>query len=294
MPAVVALVFTAHVVGCSSGNANEPTIGEIPAITDPAEVTLPLDAYESDPEENYDVQLAAWRLIEDCVARFDGTYTASKPTLDAMQLGPFATPNERRYGLADLDSATVHGYRVSPELLGSQTKVGGWSPSEEELVLVRGSTDRPRPVDLNGDPLPEGGCSAEANRLLGSGVSDNQAHISLPSLLGSEAHELAENDSRVQVALREWSECMSRSNFSYATVWDPNNRQWPTPIEDEEIATAVADVSCKHEVNLIGIWSAVETAYQTQVIHDHQAELDALLADRETEIANAALVLGDD
>lgn len=291
--AVLALGCGAAVLGCSSGNVNEPTIGVVPVTVDPSEVVLPLDAYTFGAEEHQTVSLAAWQLIADCVDRFGDRYTASKPSTDTEALPHFAVSHARRYGLASVESAMVNGYRAPQELPGLTTK-GGWDPTPEELTLVRGASRPPIPLDVDGNALPDGGCLAEANRQLGSDDLADQFHYPFPDLLGAQTHDLAEEDSRVRVAMRDWSACMERSGYQYRDVWEPINRAWPTPMSDEEVNTATADVLCKHEVNLVGIWSTVEAAYQAQAIEQHRDELDALREQLDAELAKAAQVLDQD
>lgn len=38
-----------------------------------------------------------------------------------------------------------------------------------------------------------------------------------------------------------------------------------------EIATAVADVKCKQQVDYVTVWQSVETTYQNKIIKDQQA-----------------------
>ncbi len=287
--AVVALALL--VIGCGAGNGDEPVIGEIPEITDPSDVVLPLDVFSYSPEQYRDVQLAAWQLIRDCVTRFGGEYTVPKELVVEMPALLFS--HERRYGIADENLAATNGYHVAPELLGARGK-GGWNPSPEELVLVRGTTAATIRIDRIGNPLPEGGCGAEADAVLSgsSSPTDGTAGFSVPDVLASEAHGLAEGDSRVREAMAGWSACMARQGYRYRDVWEANDQGWPTPAGDDQIATAVSDVRCKHEVNLVGIWSTVEAAYQERLIEQHRADLDDLRARLEAETANAAQVLG--
>jgi hypothetical protein len=45
------------------------------------------------------------------------------------------------------------------------------------------------------------------------------------------------------------------------------------PVSDEQRAVASADVACKDEVNLVGTWLAVETAYQTRALEENSEAL---------------------
>lgn len=86
---------------------------------------------------------------------------------------------------------------------------------------------------------------------------------------------------------------MGRSGYDYDSVWEPNNQNWPEPVGEEEIAVAEADVACKQEVNLVGIWFAVESAYQRRTIQQNAEDLEPHRLVLEAEVANAAAVLND-
>ena len=277
---------------CAGSGISEPALGGIPIVMETHELVLPLDAYLYSPGQYLSVQRAAWQLTRECVERFGDEYTVSEPTVEGGVLEPFLFGNQRRYGLFDAESAAEHGYHVAEELFQGGGK-GGWSPSQAELVLVRGSSGSSKPTDQTGQLLPDGGCGAEADRILDSGGPgpDQAADFGLPGSLATESHERSESDSRVRDVVDQWSECMERRGYDYGNVWEPNNQNWPEPVGEEEIAVATSDVACKQEVNLLGVWLAVETAYQKGAIQEHATELNPLRAKVATEAANAAQIL---
>jgi len=69
---------------------------------------------------------------------------------------------------------------------------------------------------------------------------------------------------------------MRRHGFNYDSIWKPGDREWPEPAGDEEIATALADVDCKVETNLVGIRVGIESELQERFIRDNWAELRVL------------------
>ncbi|MGH8826651.1 MAG: hypothetical protein ACRDVZ_03415, partial [Jiangellaceae bacterium] len=168
--------------------------------------------------------------------------------------------------------------------------VGAWNPSEVELLVVKGpeAGSANVPDDTQGNPLPDGGCGGEATAALG-GFSED---FGLPDGLTGESYERAESDSRVKAAVDEWAACMDRAGYEYESIWEPNNADWPDPAGPEEIAVATADVACKAETNLAGIWLAVETAYQNQLIEENAEKLAELKAWRDNYLHNAAEALG--
>ncbi|MGN6175974.1 MAG: hypothetical protein ACTHPS_23950 [Streptosporangiaceae bacterium] len=56
------------------------------------------------------------------------------------------------------------------------------------------------------------------------------------------------------------------------------SRHWRTPPNKAEIATAVADVTCKTQTDLLNTWLAVEAAYQQALIGRNLATLSRLQA----------------
>ena len=138
-----------------------------------------------------------------------------------------------------------------------------------------------------GQKVPDGGCHGEANREIGERPA---TETELLALLQKQAIFYAEQDDRLLAAFKLWSGCMARAGFSYSQPWAANDQgRWKDPrSRDEQILTATADVACKHEVNLVGIWVAVESAYQRQLMQAHgNALADArqrLEAQRETAL----------
>jgi hypothetical protein len=86
---------------------------------------------------------------------------------------------------------------------------------------------------------------------------------------------------------------MATRGYRYAEVMDPNNQAWPEPPGDTEIATATADVGCKIETNLVGVWSAVEAAYQRRIIEQNPEHFAGTQRFLETVDRNAARVLAE-
>jgi hypothetical protein len=86
---------------------------------------------------------------------------------------------------------------------------------------------------------------------------------------------------------------MKKAGFGYRTPQDANNdpvfhTETPTA---KEISTAVADVKCKQEENVIGVWSAAEIAYQQRYIEANRLQLDEVKKSYEAVLRNAAEVL---
>jgi hypothetical protein len=294
--ALVAVCLLLSACGSGSDSSrSEPEIGAVPVVNDTAELSLPLDRYGLTPTEYSSVRRAAWRLTRDCVREFGGEYTLPESALTG-DAPLFDHPHERRYGIYDERSASVNGYNLPPDKLPPNERSSVvWNPSAAETLLVRGpAKDAPPqqlPTSTAGRALPEGGCQADADRILGAGTA-TPPNQNLSNELAYDANQHALGDSRVAAAMKRWSDCMAARGYHYETPWDPNKQEWPEPATAEEIATAVADVRCKHETNLLGAMEAVEAAYHERVIRERAGELDTVRAYNRALLTNAAPLLG--
>jgi hypothetical protein len=75
-----------------------------------------------------------------------------------------------------------------------------------------------------------------------------------------------QTDPRVTAASAAWSRCMALRGYHYVNPQQAVFHNWPASPTAAETATAVADVTCKQQVNLTNIWLTVEAAYQTALI----------------------------
>jgi hypothetical protein len=281
----------------SHGAEAEPELGPIRVIADTDEIVLPIDAYIEDRKQRVLIKRAAWTLVKKCTERFAIEYTLP---LDLLLRGTVEDrlKNGRRYGVSDLQSVSKYGYNEPPETrpVVSNDNGSGWNPSETEMLILRGPTGgAASPKDVNGNPLAEGGCEVEADRKLAEAEGNSAPaapDLSLPGRLSIESFKLAERDSRVQAAMKGWSDCMARSGFKYKSIWDPHDTAWPDGPSSAEIATAKADVECKKQVNLLGIWYATESAYQKQKIDANIEAMNAITKYQQVTSRNAARIVG--
>lgn len=280
---LAATVLPLATVGCSTQSgtggeaAGEPPLGDVPHVTAASQLVLPLDQFEGSTVDHTLDHQASQILAARCAARF-GVTSTDRSMSDVAPGGP----NTGRYGIVEREIAARFGYH-SAEQGGDDAKTNSkygpdaWNPSPEELVVLDGTKADGSPLardelprDANGEPLPEGGCSRWANLELTGGAP---IPFSLIDQWGGEASQAAEADSRVRAANDGWSRCMKARGYDYKSIWDPNDSFSMEPTSTaKEIATAVADVECRQETNLVGIWMAVETAYQHRVISANEGQ----------------------
>lgn len=301
--APVVLTAVVLISSCTAGSGRmPPPLGAVPLVRDATNLTLPLDAYSFDDHDYIMVKRAQARLVADCMQRFGVAYP-SDVTPAALVPGTgfpdLDHPNVRRYGLLDAAAAATRGYDPPPDPTAAGDKTdpkkgdGGIMLTPRVLLLLNGKPPPEfagtMPADVDGNRLPADGCTGAAQRRLAGGTTAQS--IQLPSVLGAGTARLAENDSRVRTAMTAWSACMKRDGYQYRSSREPNNVGWPEPPGAAEIATATADVACKQQTNLVGIWSAVESAYQKQTIERHSRQLAALRTYIDTMARAAAQVV---
>jgi hypothetical protein len=267
------------------GSEGEPALGPIPVITSYTQVVLPLDGYE---QSNDQLQLDTYvsdRLVQRCMRRFGLDWTLRAPTP-----GSNKPRNDRRYGIIDAAQAAQYGYSA-PE--SAQHKATGPSVTNDQDAVLVGRGQR----TFNGVPVPDGGCAGEAQRVLAAGVPplDTAGRPGLVQQLNHDVGVRADSDSRVRAAFGAWSRCMKESGYDYAGPWDANDDpHWSgLAVKPEEIATAVADVKCRNRTNLVGIWFAVEIAYQKRAIEANAQQLAEYRRHMDNLARNVARILAE-
>jgi hypothetical protein len=278
----------------------EPAIGSIEKLSSTEGLEFPIAAYAVTPDQQYQMEKAQNRLIEQCMRRFGFEYAHSAPRLPSGD-----DSNSRLFGLASAEDAARYGYaspgraaapapatrRSHPPLSRTgQTVLNGVDPAAEAEAKAQGKaaapTDEPksqaeaekRPatgIIVNGKEVPVGGCGRESALKL---YAPNPGSIDILFVfnLGGEAESRALDDSRVRKATTKWSQCMADSGF---TTSSPDNVQSDLGLErgelssPEAITIAKADVACKTKVNYIGIRYAVQTAYEKSLVEEHAETL---------------------
>jgi hypothetical protein len=133
-----------------------------------------------------------------------------------------------------------------------------------------------------GRPLPQGGCLGEAERLLeargpqGPGTDPE----GIVARIKADSFERSMADPRVKKVFSAWSACMDSRGFRMSTPLDEVPTANAAAPSRREIAQARADVACKARTNLVGVWFAVESAYQRALIAEHVEQLDQVTAAR--------------
>jgi hypothetical protein len=268
----------------STGDAGLPVVNHVPRLVASLDLKLPLDAYLPSLREVARYGIANRELIQRCMEDLGIGVRLPKPTTG---VGP-RTWTDRRYGLTDATAATALGYG-----LGSRDPSAHPHAHEPPLAAhVLAALTGEGPGLPQG--VPAGGCSGQAQRTLAGNADTGHRAVDpfLAQRLSQESFESSRDDPRVLDAFSRWSRCMLDKGHDYsdplAPFSDPALQKGPTR---KAVRTAVDDVACKRSTNLVGIWYAVESAYQTELIKSHHADLVPLaLANTQTARAVAKVL----
>ena len=289
---------SALLVACSAAGGGDPSpqgsafAVAPPAIGSPKPVqgtdvpALPLDSYTGLAEDPTDQQ-AQELLTRACMKAHGFSYTMQAPMSSAALAADAA--RTAPYGVASLSYAEKYGYGVGVPPAGHHfvdVKVGSQHSPAYNLALT-GAAD----ADPSTIAQEDNSCQGKAEQELSPVTKASAADATLVGQLIDDSLNFTEADSRVQAAERAWSQCMAGQGFRYQTPEAAHDAAWPPKPNSAEKATAVADVKCKQQVNLVGIWHAVEVGYQKELITQHAATLAAVRGQLAAERAKAEQVV---
>ncbi|MFI5803388.1 hypothetical protein [Streptomyces sp. NPDC051561] len=251
--------------GCGAGGEKGlPEIGTPEVVTSTKDLRLPLDAYRMTRDERNLALRAQVAELNKCLKRFGYDLDLRAPSSQNSM-----SSNERIYGVTDLSEVRVSGYRIPSHKTRERPASPKLSPEVQTIIKGQGQTQ------ANGTAIPRGGCDAESKRSLSRGgpmVED----LDRAGMIAAEESQKAKGDPRLKEAFGAWSECMRKKGYSYNEPMDANDDpafSVGKSASPKEIRTAVSDVECKKSVNLLGVWTAVDTAYQKIAIEQHAEEL---------------------
>lgn len=255
----------------------------IAAIKNAAQVHLPIADYVPSPKEIEVIGQATLALTEHCARRFGVHYTVRSVDHPGILEG-----TDRRYGVIDVEEAGRFGYTRPSKNTDSSEQ---WHPSEREYEVVKGRTPNGGPATVraaDGAPLPAGGCAEEAWRQLRGDATDL---VPLVHGLLNETWTHTRTDSRARAAETSWIECMSEAGHDFHHRWDAAASVRTAP-PDQQQAMAKLDAACAQRVNYVGIWHAVDSAYQRRAIAQLGDRLPKALASHRDLIARARDIVG--
>lgn len=291
---------------CGAAAEGEPDAAPAPAPAHGDGIRLPLEDYLPSMEQLAALDRAHWVLTDQCMKRYGLRNRMPLPP------EPRSVPqgeNGLRYGLVDADEAAARGYGVtgeesrrepSPTLepLERLAWGGNGTPPGDKAPRSKEESDRaPGDGEVNGVKVPVGGCIREATLALWMPKADSTDPAGAQSI-DARAYQRSRNDSRVVKATDAWVACMEKKGYHAKNPVSPQKELGLTDpsafTSPAAVAAATADVGCKRETDLAGIWYAVETAYQKRLIEQNGELLDAVRKQRDDALRLTAQLVAED
>jgi hypothetical protein len=279
------------------GQAVPEITGKVPELTGTTGLGYPLDDYLASTEERAILEQAQDVLVDQCMQRYGYSYVVTRPP--PVIVGP---GDDRRYGLTDAAHASERGYaRAVPE--APQRERLELAPHEQS-VLYGPDVDAVPPanweeaeepgasVEVGDQQVLVGGCLREGYLQLYAPTRES-VDIMEPQAAESDAYLRSREDTRVRQAVRAWSECMAGRGYTVTDPVSPQSDLGLTELDGQDgIASATADVACKAESNLIGVWYTVEVAYQEQLVEENAEMLNLAKSQHDERLRLAADLTG--
>lgn len=223
-------------------------------------------------------------VITKCMAQFGLTWKVAPPVTSTS-----GGIQDRRYGLTSGTDAAANGYHLPDAAPPAYPK----ESSDERLALIgpeaigkpAGST-----VELTGRKVPVGGCQAEAGRAV-DGDAGALPASDVAARISSESYRDSMQDPAVQKVFAAWSDCMKTRGFSYRDPISAVAGFTGKTASATEKRTAVADVSCKQQTNLVRVWFASDARVQRTMIAPQAAVLATILTRHHQQVARAKAIL---
>lgn len=251
-------------------------------------MTLPLETYMQTFQETVTLEGAKRKLQEQCMADY-----GLPVQLPLEGTNPPPSDNdanmERRYGLTDREAAATYGYGLPGETTAPvRQKLPALEPVELEVLTGRKPTpatkDMPQAQaqaeaardSYNGKKLPAGGCTGWA---VGQIDEPTQDELTVVAELNGNSFTESMRLPAVKTALAQWSQCMDgKGHKGLATPFDAANRvpHVEGQPSQQEIDIALAEIDCKTQTGLVGLWYNEESKLQTTLIGEHKSTLDTI------------------
>ena len=292
--------------GCAGPGASAPLAPvPTPSVTNGVEeLRLPIEAFMLTPAQAVDYDWLRQATTGDCMRRYNQAYRVPlRPAKDSSWSDRHDVLS-RRYGISHLEIARKWGYHPRSDIAviqGAEPETLGQLPQDAQTVLM-GTNPRngQRVTSFAGKRLPVGGCLAELDRLL-PGASGGPAGPAgggegIVTTIKATSFADSQTDPRVVAAIASWSGCMTTHGYN---VTAPLKASDPFataagPASTQEIEQAQADVACKQETNVIGVWFAVESDLQNQEINKNSTELGKVKRTLAAESKTLAKLLKQD
>jgi hypothetical protein len=272
--------------GAGGGGGSRPkiTVPPIPPANSSLPIEMPLEAYEAVSTQQQEVLAQASNLLtQRCMAArgFDDTSEAGLPFSNVASLEQIETGGA---GLTSLSQAKTFGF-AQPKGPGAGTATGpaiigfvGVSTFGQSLKVGKAYTEALFGFGPgSGGPSGHESCVQQASQEVYGPANGTPVPDPVPQI-AQQSVGFTASDPRISVVNKAWSACMARHFYHYSSPSRLQASHWPSPPTRAEIRTAVADVKCKTQVNLLNTWLTVEAAYQRALIGRNLTALSQLQA----------------
>jgi hypothetical protein len=251
------------------------TVPPIPSAASGQAISLPLNTYADVSGLQQTVLAEAQALLtQKCMAARGFDYT-SQPTpsqeqalLQALEYGFSGAYGRANWLTMSLTDASTYGYGQPAAASGSLPRglfLGGFASFNavrQHPALAMALLGFAPGVSIG--PVRQPGCLNVANNEIYRPGSSQLADP-VPAI-AQQASLWTQTDPRVMAASTAWSRCMALRGYHYVSPQQAVLHNWPASPTAAETATAVADVTCKQQVNMTNTWLTVEAAYQSALI----------------------------
>ena len=266
------------------GGRPQISVPPVPRAGSTQPIVMPLDVYEQVAGQEQDALSESQTLLmQRCMTARGFTYPApASPSngfqaLQGIEVDPF--------GIVSMSQAETYGY-ATPKGSGAQQGpgiigfVGGTvfaGALSHHGVAYTMALFGFGPGSGGGGPGRQQGCYEQASTEVYGRLGGNPNPDPVPAI-AAQASQWAQTDRRVLAVERAWARCMAQHGYSYHTPQQVQQHNWPRVPNTGEVATAVADVSCKVRTDLPNTWLTVEAAYQSALIGQNLTALSQLQA----------------
>ncbi|MDH6128059.1 hypothetical protein [Kitasatospora sp. GP82] len=297
--AVGACAALAVLSGCSAASADgtgAPAPSPTPTTVESTDLHLPIADYIPSQADQTLYSKGAQVVLQECMKG----YGLSFPD---HYLGPKSAPStitEMRYGVTSSARAKTTGYHFGPADPGYLDFTPPPDQPENrdqgyQLVLKGNGTpgkNEGTPTTYRSMTVPPGGCMGQMTKKLSAGATF-LGEADLVKQINAKGFSQSMQEPAVQAVFKDWSSCMAGKGYHYATPMDAVNDPafgGPKPAPGEP-QTAQADLACKQQYNVVGVWYASEANQQRALMAQHAGELRTIKVQMQQQIAVASDVL---
>jgi hypothetical protein len=290
--------FIAVAAGPGKGSGRpQISVPPIPRVGSTQPIVMPLDVYEQVATQEQDALIESQTLLtQRCMTDRGFTYPAPGSPSNGFQA--LQGIEDDPFGLVSMAQAETYGYATpkgsgsqqGPEIIGfvgGQLFAGALSHHGVAYTMALFGFA----PGSGAGPARQMGCFQQANTEVYGRFGGNPSPDPVPAI-AAQASQWAQTDPRVLAVERAWSRCMAQHGYSYRTPMQAQQHSWPSAPSAGEVATAVADVSCKTRTDLPNTWLTVEAAYQRALIAQNLTALSQLQTDFGSLLRRAEELLG--